>query len=71
MAPKTEQKIYVGIGLDFETGASGFKLNLGLFSIGRKKTMEKSFSTYDYQRSQDAYGELNIEFRRALYMCLF
>lgn len=50
-----------------KTVSSGFKLNLGLFSIGRKKTMEKSFSTYDYQRSQDAYGELNIEFRRALY----
>lgn len=47
--------------------ASGFKLNLGLFSIGRKRTMEESFSTYDYRRSQDAYGELNIEFRRALY----
>lgn len=50
-----------------KTVSSGFKLNLGLFSIGRKKTMEESFSKYDYQRSQDAYGELNIEFRRALY----
>lgn len=47
--------------------SSGFKLNLGLFSIGRKRTMEESFSTYDYRRSQDSYGELNIEFRRALY----
>lgn len=47
--------------------SSGFKLNLGLFSIGRKKKMEQSFSTYDYQRTRDAYGELNIEFRRALY----
>lgn len=47
--------------------SSGFRLNLGFFSIGRKTEIERTFSTQVSESSQDAYGELNVEVQNALY----
>lgn len=47
--------------------SKGFSLNLGLFSIGRKKTIENVFSTSSSTQSRDAYGELSIDVQHELY----
>lgn len=47
--------------------SSGFKLNLGFFSIGRKTVIERTFSTHVSESSKDAYGELSIEVKNMLY----
>lgn len=53
-----------------EKFSKGFELDLWLFKIGRKKTMERIFARQYLQQSRDALGELTIEVQHALYSLL-
>ena len=46
----------------------GFSLNLGLFSIGAKRKMEKVFTTSKIEERNRVFGELNIQFKEARYV---
>lgn len=41
---------------------SGFSLNLGLFKIGRKKTITETFNTGQVDLSQELIGEVTLEY---------
>lgn len=43
----------------------GFKLNLGLFSIGRQKHITETFTDYAMNESKNCFGELKIDIKHA------
>lgn len=53
-----------------KTVTSGFSLNLGFFSIGKKKKTVETFRTYINDTKEQVYGEMNILFAHGKYMLL-
>lgn len=53
-----------------KTVKSGFSLNLGLFKIGREKTMTELFKSSSSFGKDCVYGELNIEIKGSQYELL-
>lgn len=53
-----------------KTVKSGFSLNLGLFKIGREKTMTELFKSTSSFGKDCVYGELNIEIKGSQYELL-
>lgn len=51
-----------------KTVKSGFSLNLGFFSIGKKKTTVETFRTFINENQEQAYGEMNILFAHGKFM---
>lgn len=51
-----------------KTVDSGFKLNLGLFSIGRKKHIKEVFTSHTLDESKSCMGELSIEVKSNRHM---
>ncbi|WP_333888489.1 MAC/perforin domain-containing protein [Sphingobacterium siyangense] len=47
--------------------SAGFNLNLGLFSLGAKRTTTEKFSNNTMETSRSVSGQLNIEVRDAMY----
>ncbi|WP_418992147.1 hypothetical protein [Alistipes sp.] len=47
--------------------STGFRLNLGFFSIGRKLVIERTFATHVTESNLDAYGELSVDIQNGLY----
>lgn len=45
----------------------GFSINLGLFSIGAKRSMTEIYSSSLIQESNRVYGELNVEIKDSYY----
>lgn len=48
----------------------GFSLNLGFFSIGKKKTTIETFRKFINETQEQAYGEMNILFANGKFMLL-
>lgn len=46
----------------------GFSINLGLFSIGAKRSMTEIYSSSLIQESNRVYGELNVEIKDSYYI---
>jgi len=46
-----------------KTVNSGFRLNLGLFSFGRKKKVEETFKYLGFNSKETVYGEISAEIR--------
>lgn len=53
-----------------KTVKSGFSLNLGFFSIGKKKTTTETFRTFINESKEQAYGEMNILFAHGKFTLL-
>lgn len=53
-----------------KTVKTGFSLNLGFFSIGKKKTTTETFRTFINETKEQAYGEMNILFAHGKFMLL-
>ena len=53
-----------------KTVKSGFSLNLGFFSIGKKKTTTETFRTFINESKEQVYGEMNILFAHGKFTLL-
>lgn len=53
-----------------KTVKSGFSLNLGFFSIGKKETTTETFRTFINESKEQAYGEMNILFAHGKFTLL-
>lgn len=47
--------------------STGFSLNLGLFSLGRKKFTEEKFNTHQFNQNKNVLGQVDVEVREDLY----
>lgn len=53
-----------------KTVKSGFSLNLGFFSIGKKKTTTETFRTFINESMEQVYGEMNVLFAHGKFSLL-
>lgn len=53
-----------------KTIKTGFSLNLGFFSIGKKRTTIETFKTFINETMEQTYGEMNILFAHGKFMLL-
>lgn len=61
---------YTHYSTESKTIKTGFSLNLGLFSIGKKRTTVETFRTFINETMEQAYGEMNILFAHGKFMLL-
>ena len=61
---------YTHFSTESKTIKTGFSLNLGLFSIGKKRTTVETFRTFINDTMEQTYGELNILFAHGKFMLL-
>ena len=61
---------YTHFSTESKTIKTGFSLNLGLFSIGKKKTTVETFRTFINETMEQTYGEMNILFAHGKFMLL-
>ena len=61
---------YVHLSSISKTVKSGFSLNLGFFSIGKKKTTTETFRTFMDEEKEQTFGEMNILFAHGKFMLL-
>ena len=61
---------YTHFSTESKTIKTGFSLNLGLFSIGKKRTTVETFSTFINETMEQTYGEMNILFAHGKFMLL-
>lgn len=59
---------YTHFTTESKTIKTGFSLNLGFFSIGKKKTTIETFRTFINQTKEQTYGEMNILFANGKFM---
>ena len=61
---------YTHFSTESKTIKTGFSLNLGLFSIGKKRTTVETFRTFINETMEQTYGEMNILFAHGKFMLL-
>lgn len=61
---------YTHFSTESKTIKTGFSLNLGLFSIGKKRTTVETFRTFINETIEQTYGEMNILFAHGKFMLL-
>ena len=61
---------YTHFSTESKTIKTGFSLNLGLFSIGKKRTTVETFRTFINETMEQTYGEMNILFAHGIFMLL-
>ena len=61
---------YTHFSTESKTIKTGFSLNLGLFSIGKKRTTVETFRTFINETMEQTYGEMNIIFAHGKFMLL-
>lgn len=61
---------YTHYSTESKTIKTGFSLNLGLFSIGKKRTTVETFRTFINETMEQTYGEMNILFAHGKFMLL-
>lgn len=61
---------YTHFSTESKTIKTGFSLNLGLFSIGKKRTTVETFRTFINETMEQPYGEMNILFAHGKFMLL-
>lgn len=61
---------YTHFSTESKTIKTGFSLNLGLFSIGKKRTIVETFRTFINETMEQTYGEMNILFAHGKFMLL-
>lgn len=61
---------YTHFTTESKTIKTGFSLNLGFFSIGKKKTTVETFRTFINETMEQTYGEMNILFAHGKFMLL-
>ena len=61
---------YTHFSNESKTIKTGFSLNLGLFSIGKKRTTVETFRTFINETMEQTYGEMNILFAHGKFMLL-
>ena len=61
---------YTHFSTESKTIKTGFSLNLGLFSIGKKRTTVENFRTFINATMEQSYGEMNILFAHGKFMLL-
>ena len=61
---------YTHFSTESKTIKTGFSLNLGLFSIGKKRTTVETFRTFINEMMEQTYGEMNILFAHGKFMLL-
>lgn len=61
---------YTHFTTESKTIKTGFSLNLGFFSIGKKKTTIETFRTFINETKEQTYGEMNILFAHGKFMLL-
>ena len=61
---------YTHFSTESKTIKTGFSLNLGLFSIGKKRTTVETFRTFINETMKQTYGEMNILFAHGKFMLL-
>lgn len=61
---------YTHFSTESKTIKTGFSLNLGLFSIGKKRTTVETFRTFINETMEQTYGEMNMLFAHGKFMLL-
>lgn len=61
---------YTHYSTESKTIKTGFSLNLGFFSIGKKKTTVETFRNFINDKKEQTYGEMNILFANGKYTLL-
>ena len=61
---------YTHFSTESKTIKTGFSLNLGLFSIGKKRTTVETLRTFINETMEQTYGEMNILFAHGKFMLL-
>lgn len=61
---------YTHYSTESKTIKTGFSLNLGLFSIGKKRTTVETFRKFINETMEQTYGEMNILFAHGKFMLL-
>lgn len=61
---------YTHFSTESKTIKTGFSLNLGFFSVGKKKTTIETFRTFINETMEQTYGEMNILFAHGKFMLL-
>lgn len=61
---------YTHYSTESKTIKTGFSLNLGFFTFGKKKTTIETFRTFINEKREQAYGEMKILFAHGKYMLL-